>query len=476
MNKPGIIRNAVIVIIFAAVCIVGMEFLAINIGQPNPLSSDYLVHAVFPDADGIPTAADVRVSGVQVGKVTAIEHDPKQPGMSVVTLQIGNPNAVPVFTNGFAKVRPKTLLGEKYVDLTVGDRSSGEAIASGGSLPEGRTAKDVANDEIFNAFDAKTREQNKVVLQELDRATQGRAGDIQALLPQLTQIVDNLSPVAKVYEQDNPQVDNTFVQINTVLRTLADEHTQLAGLLANGNVALRAIAQRNDALVATLQEFSNVATEINAAAAPTVNEQRQALKDLAPSLDWAVKFYQAINTPDSKCDSARQVCDITELITGSLLGQLNYPNDQLSVTNQPGALSKVPNTPGAYGEDTTDVWRWMFNNPTNRFDYPSGTNQSAACHDPDNVHTTSCTHASQNIVLSLHCDETSAEVLGVLQSLPGFLQSLPGVPADPNTIAGAVATACKLPSTVAGPNGQSSAPAPTNPGATEADWLAGGAT
>jgi virulence factor Mce-like protein len=461
MNKPGIIRNAVMVLVFAAICIVGMEFLAVNIGQPNPLSSDYLVHAVFSDADGIPTAADVRVSGVQVGKVTAIAHDPNQPGMSVATLQISNVNAVPVYSNGFAKVRPKTLLGEKFIDLTVGDRASGEAIATGGYLPEARTAKDVANDEIFNSFDATTRAQNKVVLQQLDKATQNRAGDIQALLPQLTQIVDNLSPIAKVYEQDNPQVDSTFVQINTVLQTLADEHEQLAGLLANGNVALHAIAQRNDALVATLQEFSNVSTEINAAAAPTVSDQRQALKDLAPSLDWAVKFFQAINTPDPRCDSAHQVCDISELITGSLLGQLNYPNDQLTVTNR-------PNLP-KYGEDTTDVWRWMFNNPNNRFDYPHtpGVDQGAACHDPDNVHTVSCTHAAQNIVLSFHCDETSGEVLTVLGS---FYQG--GFPPDKaQTLAGAIASACGTTHT-----GQSSAPAPTSTAATEADWLAGGAT
>jgi virulence factor Mce-like protein len=465
MNKPGMIRNAVMVIVFGAICIVGMEFLAVNIGQPNPLTSDYTVHAVFSDADGIPTAADVRVSGVQVGKVTAIAHDPNQPGMSVVTLQIGNPNAVPVYSNGFAKVRPKTLLGEKYIDLTVGGRASGEAIADGGYLPEARTAKDVANDEIFNSFDAKTREQNKVVLQELDKATQGRSGDIQALLPQLTQIVDNLSPLAKVYEQDNPQVDDTFVQINTVLQTLADEHEQLAGLLANGNVALHAIAQRNDALVATLQEFSNVATEINAAAAPTVSDQRQALKDLAPAMDWAVKFYQAIDRPDPKCNNSNQVCDLTELITGSLLGQLNYPNDQLTVTNKPGNAK--------YGEDTTDVWRWMFNYPTNRFDfgnYPSSTtDQGAACHDPDNAHTVNCTHAAQNIVLSFHCDETSGELLSVLGN---FEPGLPSSAAD--SIASAVATACStVPHTN---NGQSSTPAPTTSGATEADWLAGGAT
>lgn len=454
MNKPGLIRNAIMILIFAAVCIFGMEFLAINIGQPNPLSSDYTVHAVFADADGIPTAADVRVAGVTVGKVTDISHDPNEPGMSVVTLQIGNANAVPVYSNGYAKVRPKTLLGEKYVDLTVGDRAAGEAIASGGYLPEARTAKDVENDEIFNAFDAKTRAQNKVVLQDLDKATQGRAGDIQALLPQLTQLVDDLSPLAKVYEKDNPQVDSIFVQTNIVLKTLADEHEQLASLLRNGNIALGAIAQRNDALVATLQEFSNVAQEINTAAAPTVTEQRETLQKLAPSLDWADKFFQTVVTPSSTCYLASGPCKsgLTELFTGSLLGQLNYPNDQLTVTNNEG-------------EQTTDVWRWMFAFPQNRFFNASPT---STCGNPDNPSTPQCTHSAQNIVLSFHCDETSAEVLSVLGSLePG------GFPASvSNSIASGIEKACN---TATQHNQQGSTPVST-PGTTEADWLAGGAT
>jgi virulence factor Mce-like protein len=454
MNKPGLIRNAIMVLIFAVVCVAGMEFLAINIGQPNPLSSDYTVHAVFADADGIPTAADVRVAGVQVGKVTAITHDPNQPGFSVVTLQISNANAVPVYSNGFAKVRPKTLLGEKFIDLTVGGRAAGEAIAAGGYLPQARTTKDVSNDEIFNAFDAQTRAQNKVVLQELDKATQGRAGDIQALLPQLTQIVDNLSPLAKVYEKDNPQVDDIFVQTDTVLRALADEHEQLAGLLANGNVALGAIAQRNQALIATLQEFSNVATEINTAAAPTVTEQRQALKDLAPAMDWAVKFYGTIAEPQAACNN--RSC-IEELITGSLLGQLNYPNDQLTVTN------RVDQTNGpAPGEVTTDVWRWMFNYPQNRFQ-----STTTGCADPKHSPTT-CSHSAQDIVLSFHCDEASAELLNVIQNFE------PGFPASAaNTIAGNITQLCNA---GIGAQTQSSAPAPTSIGATEADWLAGGAT
>ena len=440
MSTSRTLFNAIAVAIFAAICVIGMEFLAINIGQPNPLSSDYTVHAVFADADGIPTAADVRVSGVQVGKVTAVSHDPKHPGVSVVTLQISSPNAVPVYSNGFAKVRPKTLLGEKYVDLTVGDRASGEAIQAGGYLPEARTAKVVENDEIFNAFDAKTREQQKQVLQDLDKATTGRAGDIQALLPQLTQIVQDLNPLAKVYEKDNPQVDNIFVNFNTVMRTLADEHEQLASLLSNGSAALKAISDRNDALVATLQEFSNVASEFNAAMAPTVNEQRSSLAKLAPTFDSLNTMFSLIVDPQPKCGG--KPCGVDRLFTGTLLGNINYPNDQLTVTKGSGPA-------------ITTYWDSMFSNPKPRFkDSNCGSNWQNT--------SPTCSHSAQNIVLAFHCDEPSS-------MLPALLETF-NFPADSaNTIANTIQTICQ--------SGGGSIPtafnAPTGQSATETAWLAG---
>ena len=445
MKGSRILFNAIAVGLFAAICVIGMEFLAINIGQPNPLTSDYMVHAVFSDADGLPTAADVRVAGVSVGKVTAISHDPSQPGVSVATLQISSANAVPVYSNGQAVVRPKTLLGEKFVDLTVGSSASGEAIAAGGYLPQSRTSKDVSNDEIFNAFDAKTRQQQQVVLQALDKATQGRAGDIQAILPQLTAVVQDLSPLAKVYEKDNPQVDNIFVQLNTVLQSLADEHEQLAGFLANGNTALAAIAKRDDALIGTLQEYSNVAQEFNTAMAPTVDAQRASLAKLAPTFDKLNRMFNLISGPQPECGN--KPCGVDEVFTGTLLGNINYPNDQLTVTKDAGP-------------SITTFWDSMFSNPKLRWD-DSGCHMSNFLDSPP-----SCQHTAQNIVLSFHCDASPTEVVGLLSSIPGFGFGT----FTPQQVGGILAAGCagQPPSAAA----THSAYTPTGSVATEAAWLA----
>jgi virulence factor Mce-like protein len=325
--------NAVLLAVFAAVCVGAMEFLAVNIGQSTPVAG-YRVQAVFADADGVPTAADVRVAGIQVGRVVAVSHDPAHPQATVVTMEIRDSRAVPVYSNGTARVRPKTLLGEKYIDLDPGDRRGSE-IASEGMLPEAQTSTTVEVDQILNAFDARTREEQRLVLQALDAATSNRAGDLQAIIPQLQQGVANLVPVAQVYERDSPEMGRILTNLATLMTALGDEHEQLAGLLANGNVALGAIARRDVSLIATLRAASNVAAELNAAAAPTVAAQRQSLALLSPALGAEGRFLGTVVDPNPACPG-RPSCGIDEVFSGTLLGQVNYPNDQLTITSPDG--------------------------------------------------------------------------------------------------------------------------------------------
>jgi phospholipid/cholesterol/gamma-HCH transport system substrate-binding protein len=348
VTKPSVLRNAVLVGAFAALCVVGMEFLAVNIGQGNPFGSSYEVQAVFADAEGIPTTADVRVDGVDVGRVVSISHDASTPGETVVTLAITDPSATPVYTNGSATVRQKTLLGDEYIDLTVGNGFSADAIPSGGSLPVSQAGADVSTDQIFDTFDAPTRAEEQQVIADLDAGTFQRSGDLQDILPQLTTVISNLEPVAAVYEKDQPQVDDIFVQLNTIMQTLANEHVQIAGLLHDGNIALSAIAARDQALISTLQEAADFETEVNNAVAPAEVPERAAIQVLDSSLQKTITLLDEVAGPQAACGG--KPCGIDQILTGTLVGDLSYPNDQLTITTSPGEL-------------VADEWDSMFSQP-----------------------------------------------------------------------------------------------------------------
>ncbi len=384
MKKSATLMNGLIIVGFTAICLGIMQFLAINIGQPVPFTHDYTVHGIFSDADGIPTAADVRVSGINVGKVTEITHDPRYPAETVVAIQINDTTAIPIYSNGYAMVRPKTLLGEKYIELTVGNSAKGEAIADGGFLPPAQTGKDVSNDEIFNSFDAATRDQQRQVLQALDAATQGRATSVQNILPQLQSVLANLDPLARLYERDQPQVDQIFLNLNTILKTLADEHVQLADVFHQGNIALGAVAQKNQALTTTLQEASNFATEFNLIMGHTITQQRQSIDELAGTLQAQNALLDEIL--GNHCFNNTRPCGVDTVFTGTLLGNINYPNDQLTVSSPSGEL-------------VTNEWDSMFSQPSN-----------------DN--------RALNLVIAFHCDAISTTLQGALPSLYNQLQQL----------------------------------------------------
>ena len=374
MNRTATTRNLVIIALFTAICVIGMEFLAVNIGQPVPFGQSYTVNAVFSDADGVTGAADVRVAGVDVGHVTSVGTSQAYPGETVVALQLTDPRAQPVYSNGSANVEPKTLLGEKYIELSVGNAASGEALGSGGYLPPSQTGAVVENDQIFNSFDAQTRQNTQQVLDALNVATSQRAGNVQNILPQLEQVAQGLAPVAQVYSQDQPEVDGILTQLNTIMATLADEHTQVAGLLSNGNTALTAVNQKDTSLISFLDQAGGFFSQLNTAASGSITGQEAAIAALKPSLDAQTAFLQQVVGPECNGRS----CGIDQVFTGTLLGNINYPNDQLNVTNNPAA-SPVP---GINPELVTNEWDSMFSQPS-----------------------TSPPHRALNIVLSLHCNE-----------------------------------------------------------------------
>ncbi len=93
-------------------------------------------------------------------------------GRSTATIELEQRYA-PLPQDSKAILRQKTLLGETYVELTPGDPDDG-TIPEGGSLAEGQVSPTVELDEIFRAFDTKTREAFQTWMQGQSQAVDGR--------------------------------------------------------------------------------------------------------------------------------------------------------------------------------------------------------------------------------------------------------------------------------------------------------------
>ena len=161
-TRPPTITRILVAIGFALSCFALALFLWITFGGPLPLKPEgYRFTVPFDEATQLAVESDVRISGVPVGKVKAVEL--ADSGLADATIELDSRYA-PIPTDTRAMLRTKTLLGETFVELTPGD-GQGPTLEEGGTLPEAQVADSVQLDEIWRTFDARTRDAFRVWMQ-----------------------------------------------------------------------------------------------------------------------------------------------------------------------------------------------------------------------------------------------------------------------------------------------------------------------
>jgi phospholipid/cholesterol/gamma-HCH transport system substrate-binding protein len=150
--------------------------------------SRYTVHAEFTEVGGLVEGATVRLAGVQIGRVTAVTL-PGQPGGKVrVDLTIARRFSDRIRKNSVARIETQGLLGDKIVEITVGDTTAlplapGEVLVSRDPADFSRiissgaeTAKNVA--ELATALRETADKVNQSKIIENAAATVGKLGNV----------------------------------------------------------------------------------------------------------------------------------------------------------------------------------------------------------------------------------------------------------------------------------------------------------
>src|SRR3981081_137034 len=319
MPSTHVRQNATIILFFALLSVSAMLFMAINTGQRfGPLPPQYRVAFEVKDADGLVEGSEVRIAGVPVGKVMAVATSNSG---ALVTLGLEpNKGYDPVFTDGSVLIRPKSLLGEKYVDMQRG--TSNVEIPDGGMLPATQAFTQVELDQVLNSSDATTRKAISENIMNLGQGVNGRGQDINPTIPELRRIAEHLTSVSSRFKDRTSQIDHILVDTDTILTALADEHTRLATLLASADGVTGTVAQNDQHLAGILNGAGGTLTKLNVALAQQNNDQNiRTSIQRAPALLTQDNTFLGLTTHD-----------LNTLVPSLLLGQqFNYPSDQLTV-------------------------------------------------------------------------------------------------------------------------------------------------
>jgi virulence factor Mce-like protein len=244
--------------IFTLSCFGLLLYLWAAFGGPVPLKPHgYRFHASFLEATQLAQEADVRISGVNVGKVKKI--DLSDDGRTDAVIEVEEEYA-PIPKDSRAILRQKTLLGETYIELTPGTEAAGR-IPEGGRLETAQVAPTVELDEIFRAFDRQTREGFQVWQQDLGKGIEGHGADFSDFLGILPEFADNTNEVLKILNSQERAVQQGIRNTGVVFDALTERGNQLRDWITTSNHLLETTANRDDRIRAIWREFPEFITQ-----------------------------------------------------------------------------------------------------------------------------------------------------------------------------------------------------------------------
>ncbi len=115
-------------LVIAALVLAAGALLVVGTGQGgDDGTGGYRVRAIFDSAFALVEGEDVRVAGVRVGKISALEVTPDN--RAAVVLDITEPGFQDFRADARCSIRPQSLIGERFVECTLTrPRAPGQAL------------------------------------------------------------------------------------------------------------------------------------------------------------------------------------------------------------------------------------------------------------------------------------------------------------------------------------------------------------
>jgi phospholipid/cholesterol/gamma-HCH transport system substrate-binding protein len=283
------VAQITVMVVFALSCFGLLTYIWKSFGGPSPLApKGYRITIDFDEATQLSDTADVRISGITVGRVKKSRLGGDRTRVEVEIQE----RYAPLPNDTRAIVRLKTLLGESYVELTPGDRSSG-LMFDGSRLPREQVVETTELDEVTRALDVRTRRSLQRFMRAL-AALEEEGYDLSAALGQLPAFTTDSTTLLRTLDREHRAVRQLVRDGGQVLEALGRRQGELSGLVRAGDAVLATTARRDRDLAeavrilpTTLRELRPTLQEVRALsteAMPLVRELRPGARALSPAL------------------------------------------------------------------------------------------------------------------------------------------------------------------------------------------------
>ncbi|SDS58780.1 phospholipid/cholesterol/gamma-HCH transport system substrate-binding protein [Nocardioides scoriae] len=278
MSVPFRERNPVVIGAISIAVLAALLLGAFKAGSLPLIGGGDTYRAAFNDASGLKPGDEVRIAGVRVGKVDAIELDGNQ---VVAKFKVDTPSKFGRETG--AQIKIKTLLGDMYLALE--PEGSGQ-LAEDALIPRSRTQSAF---DVVSAFEGLAGKAEDIDVDQL-----GKSFDTLAELTDNTPAafqgtLRGLSRLSETVASRNDQIGELLRNLDTVSGTLANRDEDLVSLMKDSDVLLRALVARREAVHTLLVSTNRLSLELTALVRQTRSDLKPALDNLKGVVDTLLK-------------------------------------------------------------------------------------------------------------------------------------------------------------------------------------------
>jgi virulence factor Mce-like protein len=235
--NPVLIGAVTILVITVAV------FLSYNANSGLPFVPTYQINVDVPSASNLVAGNEVRIGGARVGAIAEITPKTLKDGRVIATLHLKLDKAVEKLPrDSTVVIRPKSLLGLKYVEITRG--TSKQGYTAGATVPVSATRPpEVEFDELIDTFDDPTRKGIEDSTLGFGTALAGRGESLNQAIGSFRPLLTDLLPVMQYLRQPKTGLVRFVQALGRTAAIVAPVSEQQADLFVQLDKTFGALAE-----------------------------------------------------------------------------------------------------------------------------------------------------------------------------------------------------------------------------------------
>jgi phospholipid/cholesterol/gamma-HCH transport system substrate-binding protein len=246
-------RTLINVGIFTVIMLLVAAGLVVVFGQFR-FAAGNTFHATFTEASRLKAGQDVRIAGVPVGSVKAVELNPD----NTVDVTFDVNNRYQLYTSTRAVVRYQNLVGDRYLEITSGPGDL-RKLPAGATIAKENTQPALDLDALLGGLRPvlKGLDGNKVneVSNAVIELLQGQGGSLSTLLASTSSFTQDLGARDQL-------IGDTITNLNAVLGTVDEKGAQFDAAVDQLQQLITGLAQNRDPIAGAIPPLASATTDL----------------------------------------------------------------------------------------------------------------------------------------------------------------------------------------------------------------------